>query len=304
MYDLIIIGGGPAGIAAGIYASRKKIKSLLITDSFGGQSIVSDKIENWIGEKEISGFELAKKLENHLKSQQGIEILENELVSKIEKIENGFKVFTNNNKVFETKYILVASGSSHRKLNVLGEKEFEGRGVFYCATCDAPLMKNKTAAVIGGGNSGLEAVLDLIPYASSIYLLEYGEKLKGDAITQEKIKSNPKVQIITLAQTIEITGENFVSGLKYKDRQTNKIKELKVDGVFVEIGSTPNSFLVKDLVNLNNFGEIIVDPKTQQTSLFGIWAAGDVTDFPYKQNNIAIGHAISAILNINDYLNK
>jgi alkyl hydroperoxide reductase subunit F len=304
MYDLIIIGGGPAGIAAGIYASRKKIKSLLITDSFGGQSIVSDKIENWIGEKEISGFELAKKLENHLKSQQGIEILENELVSKIEKIENGFKVFTNNNKVFETKYILVASGSSHRKLNVLGEKEFEGRGVFYCATCDAPLMKNKTAAVIGGGNSGLEAVLDLIPYASSIYLLEYGEKLKGDAITQEKIKSNPKVQIITLAQTIEITGENFVSGLKYKDRQTNEIKELKVDGVFVEIGSTPNSFLVKDLVNLNNFGEIIVDPKTQQTSLFGIWAAGDVTDFPYKQNNIAVGHAISAILNINDYLNK
>lgn len=304
MYDLIIIGGGPAGIAAGIYASRKKIKSLLITDSFGGQSIVSDKIENWIGEKEISGFELAKKLESHLKSQQGIEILENELVSKIEKIENGFKVFTNNNKVFETKYILVASGSSHRKLNVLGEKEFEGRGVFYCATCDAPLMKNKTAAVIGGGNSGLEAVLDLIPYASSIYLLEYGEKLKGDAITQEKIKSNPKVQIITLAQTIEITGENFVSGLKYKDRQTNEIKELKVDGVFVEIGSTPNSFLVKDLVNLNNFGEIIVDPKTQQTSLFGIWAAGDVTDFPYKQNNIAIGHAISAILNINDYLNK
>jgi len=304
MYDLIIIGGGPAGIAAGIYASRKKIKSLLITDSFGGQSIVSDKIENWIGEKEISGFELAKKLENHLKSQQGIEILENELVSKIEKIENGFKVFTNNNKVFETKYILVASGSSHRKLNVLGEKEFEGRGVFYCATCDAPLMKNKTAAVIGGGNSGLEAVLDLIPYASSIYLLEYGEKLKGDAITQEKIKSNPKVQIITLAQTIEITGESFVRGLKYKDRQTNEIKELKVGGVFVEIGSTPNSFLVKDLVNLNNFGEIIVDPKTQQTSLFGIWAAGDVTDFPYKQNNIAIGHAISAILNINDYLNK
>ena len=304
MYDLIIIGGGPAGIAAGIYASRKKIKSLLITDSFGGQSIVSDKIENWIGEKEISGFELAKKLENHLKSQQGIEILENELVSKIEKIENGFKVFTNNNKVFETKYILVASGSSYRKLNVLGEKEFEGRGVFYCATCDAPLMKNKTAAVIGGGNSGLEAVLDLIPYASSIYLLEYGEKLKGDAITQEKIKSNPKVQIITLAQTIEITGENFVSGLKYKDRQTNEIKELKIDGVFVEIGLAPNSFLVKDLVNLNNFGEIIVDPKTQQTSLFGIWAAGDVTDFPYKQNNIAVGHAISAILNINDYLNK
>jgi len=304
MYDLIIIGGGPAGIAAGIYASRKKIKSLLITDSFGGQSIVSNKIENWIGEKEISGFELAKKLENHLKSQQGIEILEGDLVFKVEKTENGFKVFTNNNKIFETKYVLVASGSGHRKLNVPGEKEFEGRGIFYCATCDAPLMKNKTVAVIGGGNSGLEAVLDLISYASSIYLLEYGEKLKGDPITQEKIKSNPKVQIITLAETIEITGESFVRELKYKDRKTNEVKELKVDGVFVEIGSVPNSFLVKDLINLNNFGEIIVDPKTQQTSLFGIWAVGDVTDFPYKQNNIAVGNAISAILNINDYLNK
>jgi alkyl hydroperoxide reductase subunit F len=304
MYDLIIIGGGPAGVAAGIYAGRKKIKFLLITDSFGGQSIVSNKIENWIGEKEISGFELAKKLENHLKSQQGVEILENDLVSKIEKTENGFKVFTNNNKIFETKYILVATGSSHRKLNIPGEKEFEGRGVFYCATCDAPLMKNKTAAVIGGGNSGLEAVLDLIPYASLIYLLEYKDKLKGDALTQEKIKSSPKVQIITLAEIAEITGENFVSGLKYKDRQTNEIRELKVDGVFVEIGSIPNSFLVKDFVDLNNFGEIIVDPKTQQTSLFGIWAVGDVTDFPYKQNNIAVGHAISAILNINDYLNK
>ena len=197
MYDLIIIGGGPAGVAAGIYASRKKIKSLLITDFFGGQSIVSNKIENWIGEKEISGFELAKKLEDHLKSQQGIEILEGDRVSKVEKTENGFKVFTNNNKIFETKYVLVTSGSSHRKINVPGEKEFEGRGVFYCATCDAPLMKNKTAAVIGGGNSGLEAVLDLIPYASSIYLLEYGEKLKGDLITQEKIKSSTKVQIIT-----------------------------------------------------------------------------------------------------------
>ena len=304
MYDLIIIGGGPAGIAAGIYSSRKKIKSLLITDSFGGQSIVSNKIENWIGEKEISGFELAKKLENHLKSQQGIEILEGDLVFKVEKTENGFKVFTNNNKIFETKYVLVASGSGHRKLNVPGEKEFEGRGIFYCATCDAPLMKNKTVAVIGGGNSGLEAVLDLISYASSIYLLEYGEKLKGDPITQEKIKSNPKVQIITLAETIEITGESFVRELKYKDRKTNEVKELKVDGVFVEIGSVPNSFLVKDLINLNNFGEIIVDPKTQQTSLFGIWAVGDVTDFPYKQNNIAVGNAISAILNINDYLNK
>jgi alkyl hydroperoxide reductase subunit F len=302
MYDLIIVGGGPAGISAGIYASRKKIKTLLITDTFGGQSIVSDKIENWIGEKEISGYDLAKKLENHLKSQEGIEILENDLVIEIKKIDNGFEVKTKEGKTFETKYLLIATGSRHRRLNVPGEKEFEGRGVFYCATCDAPLLKNKIACVIGGGNSGLESALDLVPYASLIYILEYTDKLKGDDITQEKIKSYDKIHIITSAEVIEIFGQNFVSGLKYKDRITNKIKELKTDGVFVAIGMEPNSYLVKDLVKLNNRGEIIVDPKTQQTSLFGIWSAGDVTDFPYKQNNIAVGNAISAVLNIYENL--
>jgi len=302
MYDLIIVGGGPAGISAGIYASRKKIKTLLITDTFGGQSIVSDKIENWIGEKEISGYDLAKKLENHLKSQEGIEILENDLVIEIKKIDNGFEVKTKEGKTFKTKYLLIATGSRHRRLNVPGEKEFEGRGVFYCATCDAPLLKNKIACVIGGGNSGLESALDLVPYASLIYILEYTDKLKGDDITQEKIKSYDKIHIITSAEVIEIFGQNFVSGLKYKDRITNEVKELKTDGVFVAIGMEPNSYLVKDLVKLNNRGEIIVDPKTQQTSLFGIWSAGDVTDFPYKQNNIAVGNAISAVLNIYENL--
>jgi len=302
MYDLIIVGGGPAGISAGIYASRKKIKTLLITDTFGGQSIVSDKIENWIGEKEISGYDLAKKLENHLKSQEGIEILENDLVIEIKKIDNGFGVKTKEGKTFETKYLLIATGSRHRRLNVPGEKEFEGRGVFYCATCDAPLLKNKIACVIGGGNSGLESALDLVPYASLIYILEYTDKLKGDDITQEKIKSYDKIHIITSAEVVEIFGQNFVLGLKYKDRITNEVKELKTDGVFVAIGMEPNSYLVKDLVKLNNRGEIIVDPKTQQTSLFGIWSAGDVTDFPYKQNNIAVGNAISAVLNIYENL--
>lgn len=302
MYDLIIVGGGPAGVSAGIYASRKKIKTLLITDTFGGQSIVSDKIENWIGEKEISGYDLAKKLENHLKSQEGIEILENDLVIEIKKIDNGFEIKTKEGKIFETKYILMTAGSKYRRLNVPGEKEFQGRGVFYCATCDAPLLKNKTACVIGGGNSGLESALDLVPYASLIYILEYTDKLKGDDITQEKIKSYDKIHIITSAEVIEILGQNFVSGLKYKNRITNEIKELKTDGVFVAIGMEPNSYLVKDLVKLNNRGEIIVDPKTQQTSLFGIWAAGDITDFPYKQNNIAVGNAISAVLNIYENL--
>jgi alkyl hydroperoxide reductase subunit AhpF len=304
MYDLIIIGGGPAGVAAGIYAGRKKIKTLLITDSFGGQSVVSAGIENWIGEINISGFELAKKLENHLKAYKEVEIIENDLVEKVLKIENGFEIVTKNQKKIETKYVLVVSGSRRKKINVSGEKEFEGRGVFYCSICDAPLMKDKPAAVIGGGNSGFEAVLDLLPYASKIYLLEFSDKLKGDEETQEKIKSNSKVEIITSAQTLEILGDNLVQSLKYKDLKTNEIKELKVNGVFVEIGSIPNSEIVKDLVQLNKFGEIIVDLNTQKTSYPGIWAAGDVTNRLYKQNNIAVGDAVVALLNINDELNK
>lgn len=304
MYDLIIIGGGPAGIAAGIYAGRKKIKTLLITDSFGGQSIVSAGIENWIGEKNISGIELAKKLENHLKYFEDIEILENDLVSKIEKQNNNFKIFTKNGKSFDTKYILITSGSRRKKLNILGEKEFEGKGVFYCSICDAPLLKNKKAAVVGGGNSGLEAVLDLLPYASEIYLLEFSDKLKGDEQTQEKIKLNSKVKIMTEVETLEILGDKFVTGLKYKDRKTGAINELNIDGVFVEIGSVPNSDIVQGLVELNQIGEIVVDFQTQKTSCFGIWAAGDVTNRFYKQNNIAVGDGIVALLNINDELNK
>lgn len=304
MYELIIIGGGPAGIAAGVYAGRKKIKTLLITDNFGGQSIVSAGIENWIGEKNISGIDLAKKLEEHLKYFRDVEILENDLVIKVEKIEEGFHIYTKNNKEFQTKYLLIASGSRRKKLNVPGEKDFESRGVFYCSICDAPLMKDKIATVIGGGNSGLEAALDLIPYASKIYLLEFSDKLKGDEQTQEKIKSNSKVQIIIQAETLEILGDNFVNGLRYRNRKTGEIKELKTNGIFVEIGAMPNSEIVKHLVELNNFGEIIVDLQTQKTSCYGIWAAGDVTNRFYKQNNIAVGDAIVALLNINDELNK
>jgi len=304
MFDLIIIGGGPAAVAAGIYANRKKIKTLLIADSFGGQSLVSASIENWIGEVSLSGFELAKKLEAHLKAQKNIEILEGDLVVLVEKKDNFFEIKTQNNKIFETRYVLIASGSRRKKLNVPGEKEFEGKGVFYCSICDAPLMNNKDVAVIGGGNAGLEAVLDLIPHASKIYLLQHSNKLKGDTLTQEKIKQNPKVEILLNAETLEILGEKFVSGLKYKDLVSGEIKELKVSGIFVEIGANPNSEMVRGLVEVTEYGHIIVNPLNQKTSCEGIWAAGDVTNFPYKQNNIAVGDAIVAVLNIYEELNK
>ena len=304
VYELIIVGGGPGGVAAGVYAARKRIKTLLIAEGFGGQSLVSADVQNWIGTKSVSGFDLGKMLEEHLRAQEGIEIIDGDLVEAIGEISGGFSVKTKAGKTFETKYVLVASGSRRRKLGVPGEKEFEGKGVFYCSICDAPVMDGKATAVIGGGNAGLEAVIDLIPYASKIYLLERGEHPKGDAVTFEKIKTNPKVEIRTMAETLQVSGSEFVTGLKYKDLRTGTANELAVSGVFVEIGAIPNSDFVKGLVDLNAFGEIVVDHKTQQTSKSGIWAVGDASDVRYKQNNISAGDAVKAILNIHELLTK
>ena len=306
LYDLIILGGGPAGIAAGIYAARKKLKTLLIAESFGGQSVVAAQINNFIGFKSVSGIEMKNILEEHLRSHEEIEIKEGARVEKIEKKENNFAISVNGEQ-FETKTVLVALGSSYRKLGIPGEKEFTGKGVFYCSTCDAPLMKNKTAVVVGGGNSGFYAVLDLLPHASKIYVLEYGDAFRADPIYIDKAKASGKVEFITMAKTLEIIGgsENgFVSAIKYKDRQNKEIKEIKTDGVFVAIGYTPNSGIIKDLVKTNEWGKIIIDHQTQKASLEGIWAAGDITDVLYGQINVAIGDAIKAVLNINDYFKK
>lgn len=291
-------------MAAGVYAARKKIKTLLLTDTFGGQSVVSANIQNWIGTKSVSGFDFAKMLEEQLRAQEDIEILDSETAAATEKTSSGFRVKTKTDKELEAKYLLVVSGSRRKKLNVPGEKELDGKGVSYCSTCDAPLFKNKEVAVVGGGNAGLEAVIDLLPYASKIYLLEYAEVLRADEVTQQKIKTNSKVEIIVMAETLEILGKDSVTGLRYKDRKTGEPKELSLGGVFVEIGAVPNSDFVKGLVEMNKFGEIIVDPKTQETSLPGIWAAGDVTDVLYKQNNISAGDAIKAVLNIDEKLHK
>ncbi len=305
IYDLVIVGGGPAGVAAGVYAARKKIKTVLITDIFGGQSLVSDGIGNWIGEPNISGFDLGQKMEKHLKAQEGIEIIEDDLVASIYEVEpHKFKVGTKNGRILETKTVLWTAGSRRKRLGVPGEKEFEGKGVVYCSTCDAPIFGGKAVAVVGGGNAGLEAVVDLLPYASKIYLLHRRDALKGDPVTQEKIKSDPKVEIIYNAETKKIIGDKIVTGLKYLDRISGSIRQISVDGVFVEIGIIPNADLVKDLVSLNFRGEIVTDPKTQATSRVGIWAAGDATDGLYRQNNISAGDAVKAVLNIYEYLKK
>ncbi|MBM3256761.1 MAG: FAD-dependent oxidoreductase [Candidatus Liptonbacteria bacterium] len=304
MYDLLIIGGGPGGVAAGIYAARKKIKSVLVTDTFGGQSLVSTDIQNWVGTKSVSGFDLGKMLEDHLRAQEDMEVIDGDLVESVGDEGYKFIVKTKNGKTLESRFLFIASGSRRKKLNVPGEHELDGKGVAYCSTCDAPLFKNKVVAVVGGGNSGLEAVGDLLPYASKIYLLEYSDSVKGDPVTFERIKKSDKLAVIFNAQTSEILGDKLVKGLKYKDRQSGETKELALEGVFIEIGALPNSDFVKHLVELNKFGEIVVDHKTQKTSHPRIWAVGDVSDVLYKQNNISAGDAVKGILNIYEELGK
>lgn len=302
MYDLIIIGGGPAGIAAGIYAARKKIKTLLIAESFGGQSVIAAQINNFVGFKSISGVELKNTLEDHLRSYSGIEIKEGVKTEAVKKENGVFSVVLKNGEIFQAKTVLIAAGSNPRRLNVPGEEKFEGKGVFYCSTCDAPFLKDKVAAVIGGGNSAFYAVLDLLPYASKIYVLARSENLKADPIYIDKAKTSGKVEIINFAEAKEIIGDKFVSAIKYEDKKTGEMKNLDVRGIFVEIGYQPNSAIAKDLAEINQNGKIAVNCKTQETSCKGIWAAGDITDVLYGQINIAIGDAIKAVLNINDYL--
>ncbi len=304
MYDVIIIGGGPAGAAAAVYTARKRLKTLLLTESFGGQSIVSDDIQNWIGEPHISGFDLAKKFEAHVRSFPDIvEVKTLERAARVKEAGENFSVETEKGNTYEGKTIILSAGARRRKLGIPGEKEFDGKGVAYCSTCDAPLFAGKKVAVVGGGNAGLEAVQDLFPYAEEVYLLEYGTALKGDPVTQEEIKKNPKLkEVLFNAQTLEVLGEKFVTGLKYKNTKTGEETTLAVEGVFVEIGSIPNSEIVKDLVEVDQWGQVKIDSKHASTSHPGIFAAGDITDDPYKQNNISAGDAVKAALAAYNYL--
>ena len=311
LYDVIIIGGGPAATAAAVYTARKRLKTLLITESFGGQSIVSDDIQNWIGEPHISGFDLAKKFEAHVRAfSDMVEIKMPEKVTEIKstKCQIGesricdFEVKTDKNS-YEGKSIILASGARRRKLGIPGEEKFEGKGVAYCSTCDAPLFSGKKVAVVGGGNAGLEAVIDLFPYAEEVHIMEYGESLKGDPVTQEEVKKNPKLKgIIFNAKTLEIQGDKFMTGVKYEDTKTGEEKILSADGVFVEIGSIPNSEMVKNFLELDKYGQVIIDSKHATTSHPGVFAAGDITDDPYKQNNISAGDAVKAALAAYNYL--
>jgi len=305
IFDLAIVGGGPAGIAAGIYAARKKIKTLFITRQFHGQSVASENIQNWIGTISISGQDLAKKLEEHLKAfADGVlKIHESEVGEKITKTAEGFLLKTDKGE-YITKTVLITTGSHRRKLEIPGAKEFEHKGLTYCATCDAPMFGDMDVAVIGGGNSAFESANQLSAYAKSVTILHRSAEFRADPTTVHKTLANPKIKTVKNVELLEIIGDKFVTGIKFKDKTSGQEMTLNLSGIFVEIGHLPNVELARDLVEIDEHNHIKIDHRTQRTSLPGIWAAGDCTDNLYKQNNIAVGDGIKALEDIYIYLKK
>jgi alkyl hydroperoxide reductase subunit F len=306
IFDLLIIGGGPAGVAAGVYAARKKLKTLFVTFDFGGQSQVSAEIQNWIGTKAISGEKLAADLKDHLLSYQGpdLTVKTGLKIQSVLKKDGGFVATADSGESFEAKTVLVTTGADRRRLEVPGAKEFDQKGITYCATCDGPLFADQDVVVIGGGNAAFESTAQLAAYCKSVTILHRSDSFRADAITLEKVKSKPNVKIITNAEVQEFKGEKFLKSLVYKNTVTGDSIELATTGVFVEIGLIPTTWFVKDLVQLNEIGQVIVDPRNQATNIPGIWAAGDCTNGLYHQNNIAAGDAIKALEDIYQYLHR
>jgi len=296
VYDLVIIGAGPAGITASVYAARQRINFLVLTGDIGGQAAWSGDIENYTGYQFITGPELAAKFEEHMRKFD-IDVRQNEEVLEVKKTGEIIKVKTSND-VYECKSVIVASGKRSRELNVKGEKELKNRGLTYCATCDGPLFKGKDVAVIGGGNSALDATLQLLRIANRIYLINNTPQLGGDNIMLEKIVSNSLVTVINNALVTEILGEKFVEGIKIKKEGKEEI--IPVKGIFVEIGLIPNSEFIYG-IEKNELGEIKVNCKNE-TSISGIFAAGDVTDVPEKQIVVAAGEGAKALLSVFKYL--
>ncbi|MEI6843472.1 MAG: FAD-dependent oxidoreductase [bacterium] len=298
-YDLIIIGGGPAGVAAGVYAGRKRLKTLLVTPDFGGQSIVSDEIENWIGTPKISGKNLAENLKKHLEIYSGeyVQIKEGEKAQNIEKNGGEFVVTTNADS-YTSRTVLIATGSTRRKLTIIGAEDFDNKGISYCASCDGPLFADQDVVVIGGGNAAFESSAQLLAYCKSVTLLNRSEKFRADEITIEKLKQNPKFKIVTNAIPLEIKGDKFVKSIVYENATTKETTELEASAIFVEIGLIPTTSFAQNVLHLNEIGQIPVNPTNQQTEVTGMWAAGDCTDGLYHQNNIAAGDAVKALEDI------
>lgn len=303
LYDLIIIGGGPAGITAGIYAARKKLKTLLLTEDFIGQVGKTSQIDNYLGLPGISGIELMEKFKEHIKKFE-IEIQEAEKVVKVKKEKEFFLIKTESKKKFLAKSVIITTGRDPRPLEVPGEKEFIGRGVSYCSICEAPFFQDKAVAVIGGGNSGFEAALDLLKYAKRIFIFESSNKIIADEILQEEVEKEKKIEIHLNKEVKKIEGRGKVQALIYQDLKTKKTFQVPIDGVFIQIGTLPATAFVKGLVDFNESDEIRVDFETCQTSTPGIFAAGDVNNGEWKQIIIAAGEGAKAALAAYKYLQK
>jgi len=303
IYDLIIIGGGPAGITAGIYAIRQKLNTLLITKNFGGQvARKTVEIENYPGLEKISGQDLIKKFEFQLRKLK-IDI-ERDEVKNIKKIKDKFVVITKSKNNFQSKTVIIATGADPRPLEAKGEKEFLGKGVSYCPQCDGPLFEGKIVAVIGGGNAGFETAFYLAKLAKKVYILEFNKEVRADQENQEKVRKTKKVEIITNVQVKEIKGNHFVSSLVFQNRETKSHFEMPVHGVFVEIGYQPATAFAKNLVDFNERDEIKVDFENFQTKTPGLFAAGDCNMGKYKQIITAAGEGAKAALAAYDYLKE
>lgn len=299
-FDVLIIGGGPAGASAAIYAARKGIRTGIVAERFGGQILDTLTIENFISVKETEGPKLAKALEEHVK-EYPVDIMNLQRVKHLEKNGDLIEVELENGAVLKSKTVIIATGARWRNINVPGEQEFKNKGVAYCPHCDGPLFAGKDVAVIGGGNSGVEAAIDLAGIVNHVTVLEFNDHLKADEILQNRLRSLPNVTVITNAATKEITGTDKVNGLTYVDRATGEEKHIELAGVFVQIGLVPNTDWLEGTLELNKIGEIIVDKKGA-TSIPGVFAAGDCTDSPYNQIIISMGSGAIAALSAFDYL--
>lgn len=305
-YDLIILGGGPAGTAAAVYAARKQLKTILITGEWGGQSTVSDLIYNWIGSPEISGADLGKNFKEHVLYYKGefLDVVDSERATSLTKNEDGtFKINTNANE-YTAHSVLIATGSGRRKLTCENADKYENKGITYCASCDGPLFSGQDVVVIGGGNAGFESAAQLLAYSKSVTLIHKNNEFKADEITVNKLLANPKFKAIKNADIVKVDGEQFVNSITYKDKDSGEETTIPTGGIFVEIGQIPNSDFAKELVAVTPVGNIMVDPNNQITNVPGIWAAGDVTNGRYHQNNIAAGDAVKALEDIYIWLHK
>ncbi len=303
-YDLIIIGAGPAGVSAAIYAARQKLNLLVISKDVGGQlGKKSVNIENYPGFAQISGPDLAKIFDDQMEAN-GVEIAFDEIL-KIEKAQSGsFFVFTKSGPKYESLAVIIATGADPRPLEVEGEKEFIGKGVSYCALCDGPIFKNKDVAVIGAGNSGFETAIFLANYVNKIYILEFGGQIKADKENQDLVAKTGKAEIITGAKVMKIQGDSFVNSIIYQDTKTNEEKIINVKGVFVEIGYSPATAFVKNLVDFSDRDEIVTDLETYETKTPGLFAAGDCNVSKYKQIIAAAGEGAKASLAAYAYIQK